>query len=389
MTLYASGARTDSVFAQARAKVGLEDFLERESVKLVRVGSQMRGPCVLCDGAGERFSVKEDKWRCYGCGQHGDVVDLCAALRKTTEYEAAQWLLGGDVTPSAPRAVKAKPAEGHSSSDKTAAEMWATAKPFAGTLGEKYLLKRGIYPAVVALAAPQLRYHPFAKHHWDGDTRDWVRAPAMVAQVVTAAGPTGGVHVTYLDRATAGKALLDRKKLMWGPQRDADGRPGCAWLIGPDGDGDLVVAEGIETGLSVAALALRKGLPMRVLAALSLDRLQGGIKRDKEGCMDPVRPEPDPSSPAVTWPMGDVGGWPEVMVAVDRDSHEQRVKARTGRGKVCHFLLTGEVRAQMCGRLAVAAWKSAGAPKVRAIAPPPGSDFNDELRRVLALESET
>lgn len=403
MTAYASGPRTsrerrshdpglkaDGLFDQARAKVSIADLLERESVKLVRAGQELRGPCVLCDGGGGRFAVKGEKWRCYGCDLRGDVVDLAAELEKCSLVEAARWLLGRDVAASAPRPRAAREAEpqGPSKAELIAGEMWAAARPLAGTLGARYLLGRGISADVVALAAPNLRYHPFARHHWDDRARDWVKAPAMVAQVVTPCGPTGGVHATYLDRASAGKAGFRRPdgspadKLMWGPQH-RDGRPGGAWLIGPDGDGDLATGEGIETALSVVTLAARAGISMRACAALSLGRLQGGWLRDEDGCIDPFAIRPDPERPAFTWPTPPASPWGEVRIAVDRDMGDLKVKARTGRGKVCWFLLPAETRARLCGRLAVAAWKAAGAERARAIAPPPGLDFNDELRRVI------
>lgn len=388
MSAYASGART-GLFDQARAKVSVEDLLKTESVKLVKRGKAMRGPCVLCDGGGERFEVKGEKWRCYGCDQHGDVVDLVAALRRLEPVEAVRFLLGGDMPASEPReraAPKSAPS-GPTVSEKVAAQILGEARPFAGTLAEKYLLGRGIAPAVLELAAPNLAYHPFAKHHWDSDAGTWIKAPALVVRVVTPSGPTGGAHVTYIDRATAKKAAFDTAKRMWGPQMDAQGRPGCAWLIGPDGAGDLVAAEGVETGLSMATLMARAGRWARVCAALSLNRLQGGILRDDDGCMDPYDPKPDPAAPAVTWPAPAASPWDEVVVAVDADMSPIKVLARTGRGRPCNFQLNAAARARVCGRLAVAAWKASGAPRVRAIAPALGSDFNDELRRVLARES--
>lgn len=284
-----------------------------------------------------------------------------------------------------------------SASELVAREIQAEAKPFQGTLAERYLLGRGIAPGVAMLAAENLRYHAAAKHHWDERGRCWVRAPAMVATVVVAGPdgeviPTGGVHCTYLDRETATKASLEPAKRMWGPQT-LDGRPGGAWLIGPTladltYGSDLVVAEGIETALSVATLGWRKGLVMRACATLALNRLQGGIHRDADGCIDPWRPTGDPERPAFTWPVPADDPWSQALVAVDRDMSDQRASVRTGRGKPIDQLLTAEVRARMCGRLAVAAWKAAGVPKARAIAPPPGLDFNDDLRRVLALETD-
>jgi hypothetical protein len=391
VTKYASAARIDSVFARAKEKVSIEDYLKRESVKLVRSGKQMRGPCILCDGGTSKFKVEGERFYCFGCERHGDVVQLVAEHRKCEPYDAARWLVGEDVPVSAPAARKPAAPVGPSVSDKVAAEILADAKPFAGSLAERYLLGRGIHPEVVELAAANLRYHGSAKHHWDDAGGHWVRAPAMVAPVVTHEGPTGGVHVTYLDRASGGKAGFSRSKLMWGAQM-RNGLPGGAWLIGPlDCAGlgtDLVVGEGIETSLSVATMAWRKGLGIRAAAALSLNRLQGGLHRDADGCVDPWRPIGDPASPAFTWPSPPQDPWGEVLIAVDRDMSDIRVRARSGRGKAVDMRLTAEVRARVCGRLAVAAWKGAGAHHARAIVPPPCSDFNDELRRVLALEHQ-
>lgn len=391
MTAYASGARIDGVFARAKARVTIEGYLKTQSVKLVVSGKEMRGPCILCDGGTTKFKVKDDRFRCFGCEKYGDVVDLVAEHQRVTQVEAARWLLGEDVPVSGPAERKPVAPAGPSNSDKVAAEILGEAKPFAGTLGERYLLGRGIDPDVVAAAAGNLRYHGAAKHHWDDAAGHWVRAPAMVAIPVTVAGPTGGVHVTYLDRTTGAKAAFKRAKLMWGSQT-LNGRPGGAWLIGPTGStalgADLVVAEGIETALSVATLAWRRGVVMRAAAALSLNRLQGLLKADPaDGCVDPWKPVGDPKSPAFAWPSPAEDPWSDVLIAVDRDMSEIKVMARSGRGKPVAMRLTGEIRARVCGRLAVANWKAAGAPRARAIAPPANTDFNDELRRVLALES--
>lgn len=386
----ASAARTDSVFDRAKKKVSIEDYLKGCSVKLVGGGKQLRGPCILCDGGTTKFKVEDERFYCFGCEKYGDVVELVALHRRCEPYTAARWLLGEDVPVSAPAERKPVAPSGPSTSDKVAAEILDDAKPFAGSLAERYLLGRGIDPQMVALAALNLRYHGSAKHHWDDALGHWVRAPAMVATVVTAEGPTGGAHVTYLDRATGGKAAFKHAKLMWGPQA-LNGKPGGAWLIGPelsDIRGTvLIVAEGIETSLSIVTLAWRKGLRMRAAAALSLNRLQGGVALDADKAMDVFHPAPEPKRPPFAWPIPEADPWPEVMIAVDRDMSEVKVRARTGRGRITDFTLTAEARAKLCGRLAVKGWLAAGAPKARAIAPSPGHDFNDDLRRVLARES--
>ncbi|MDZ4374000.1 MAG: CHC2 zinc finger domain-containing protein [Phenylobacterium sp.] len=391
----------DSVFVRAREKVSIADYLERNNVKLARAGRDQRGPCILCDGGTSKFRLMEggEKFRCYGCDAHGDVVDLVARHRRAEPFDAARWLLGEDIPMSAPRERRPDVPKGESASDRVAAEILAEAQPFAGTLGERYLLGRGIAPGVAAAAGADLRYHARAKHHWDDQARTWVCAPAMVAPVVVA-GPdgapvrTGGVHVTYLDRATAGKARLEPAKRMWGAQT-LDGRPGGAWLHGPRDElvtnTQLVVAEGIETALAFATLLHRKGVVARVCAALSLSRLQGGWLRDADGCFDPRLAEPDPAAPAFVWPRPADDPWPVVWIAIDRDMSEVRVRGRTGRGKPVDIRLTTEVRARVAARLATKAWRKTGevegiALDVRSVLPPPGLDFNDELRRVLARE---
>lgn len=400
--------------AAAGARVSVERLAGRE-VALVKAGSELRGPCPLCargaargpravepvkgrrkgKGRSESFAVKGDRWRCYRCGLFGDVVDLERELRGGTTVEAARRLAGDEPLPATvtPRAKPRPEPEGPSASARLAAELWREARPAAGSLVETYLAARGIVPAVIAAALGNLRFHPAAKWFWCDRSRRWATAPAMIVLVVVA-GPdgrpraTGGVHATYLAPDGRAKASAEDApaKVMWGPQT-LDGRPGGTWLIGPSleghaGDGLAVGAEGIETGLSLASLHwLRTGSLTRCWAALSLDRLQGRLLRDEARCVDLVALTPDPERPAFTWP-----GVERVRVGVDRDMSPLAVRARTGRGKAIEMELGPEARARICARLTVAAWRAAGASEARAVAPPPGMDFNDELRRVRARE---
>jgi hypothetical protein len=395
-----------SLFDQARGAGRIEDFA---GVALKRAGRELRGPCPFC-GAGVKsksgpfaVNVERQTFRCFcGCPQHGDVVDLVAAQRVESLAQAARWIIGGASGPIAP-AVRARPEkpQGPSAAQRIGAEMWASARDLTGSLGERYLIGRGVLPTVVALASAKLRFHPFAKAGWDERSGDWVKAPAILVQVVVpdADGvptPTGGIHATYLKRDGSGRDKALGKK-MWGPQGldlppDNDGVirrvTGGAWLIGPGpcvaGILDSSVGgEGIETSLSIASLSLMRGRHVRAWAALSLDRLQGGELVDADGARDLEHPRPDPAVPPFVWP-----GQDRVLIGVDRDMSPIRVKGRTGRGKICMFEVDAEARARRCGQLAVAGWLAAGAREARAIAPPPGLDFNDELRRVLALEGQ-
>lgn len=379
-----------SLFDQARAVLSV-DALAAGVTDLKRAGSELRGICPLC-GSGKKnsasapFAVKPGKgsWRCYVCDAHGDVVDLEQQLRGGTPIEAARRLVGNAPLPArTSRPVeRVKAPEGPSASDRVAAEILAGRRPFAGSPAERYLRGRGVTAAVLALAGHRMAFHPAAKWGWDEAARRWITAPALVLEVVTPAPdgepvPTGGVHCTYLAPAGAGKAALDPAKKMWGPQ-GADGRPGVAWLFGDPKSAPLfwlTVGEGLETVLSRVSMDPHPQVGM-AMAALSLDRLQGGVLRDDEGCIDAFDPQANPERPPATWP----GRW-NVRICIDRDMGPMKVKARTGRGKVCDFIMDGEARARLCARLAVRGWKAAGAYHALAEAPPPGSDFNDELRR--------
>ena len=125
---------------------------------------------------------------------------------------------------------------------------WAEARPIAGTLAERYLRGRGI-----ACPLPNiLRFHPTC---WHGPTAR--RHPAMVARVEGSDGPA--VHRIYL-APSGGKAPVGPAKMALGATAG-----GAVRLLG--GHRRLVVAEGVETALSLAS-GLLDG-PMSLWAALS------------------------------------------------------------------------------------------------------------------------
>ena len=125
---------------------------------------------------------------------------------------------------------------------------WREAKPIAGTLAERYLRARGI----TAQLGEALRFHPAC---WHGPTAR--RHPAMVARVEGADG--FAIHRTYF-APDDGKAPVEPAKMMLGACAG-----GAVRLLG--GHRRLVVAEGIETALSLAS-GLLDG-PTSLWAALS------------------------------------------------------------------------------------------------------------------------
>lgn len=135
--------------------------------------------------------------------------------------------------------------------------LWHEAQPIGGTVAEAYLRGRGISCAL----PPTLRFHPSC---WHGATAR--RLPALVALVE--GGGDFAVHRTYLRPDGSGKADIDPAKAMLGAT--AGGAVRLAEAKGP-----LVVAEGIETALSLASGLLRG--PATVWAALSTSGLRGLI----------------------------------------------------------------------------------------------------------------
>mgnify|MGYP006271802715 CR=1 FL=1 len=135
-----------------------------------------------------------------------------------------------------------------------AARTWAQAQPIGGTVAEAYLRGRGIRSAL----GPALRFHPRCLHGPTGQ-----RLPAMVARI--AGGEGVAIHRTYLRPDGSGKAAVTPSKAMLGSARG-----GAVRLL--EGPRRLLVAEGIETALSAAALLED---PATVWAALSASGMQG------------------------------------------------------------------------------------------------------------------
>ncbi|MGC6498958.1 MAG: DUF7146 domain-containing protein [Henriciella sp.] len=179
-----------------------------------------------------------------GIGKEGQALLFCHGGCEFKDIAAA---LQGR-----PDAREIVPSQTHQSSSDSrqliARAVWDTADPVHGSLAERYLSSRGIdhlYP-------DSLRFHPKC-HHSSGR-----RLPALIAKID---GATGfAIHRTYLAPDGTGKAQVSPNKMMLGQCRG-----GAARLS--RGDGPLVVAEGIETTLSLGC-GLLQGAP-RLWAALS------------------------------------------------------------------------------------------------------------------------
>ncbi len=157
-----------------------------------------------------------------------------------------------------PRKTKIRKAEDEAKRShyvELARQCWTQGEPISGTLGERYLRARGI-----TCDLPSTLH--FDKDCWHGPTAS--KVPAMVATVVIG-GELVGVHRTFLAEPGI-KAFAKNSKLMLGPCAG-----GAVHLS--DGHGPLVVAEGIETGLSV--LSALSDISPRVWAALGTNGMIG------------------------------------------------------------------------------------------------------------------
>lgn len=139
--------------------------------------------------------------------------------------------------------------------ERQALAVWREALPVHGTLADTYLRRRGI----TCPLPDSLRFHPAC---WHGATAQ--RLPALVARVDGL--PRLAVHRTYLHADGSGKAEVEPSKAMLGAALG-----GAVRLA--EAEGPLVVAEGIETALSLPSGLLRA--PATVWAALSAAGIAG------------------------------------------------------------------------------------------------------------------
>lgn len=171
---------------------------------------------------------------------------------------AAAGLRSGDYTPPGAATVAQREREAKADAEKRAAQakmLWRESLPITGTMAEGYLHGRGI----TCPLSPALRFHGAC---WHGPTAK--RYPAMVAAVQGAGFPA--VHRTYLCPDGTGKAAIVPDKMMLGATAG-----GAVRLA--DGPSRLVVAEGIESGLSLLCGLLDD--PVTLWAGLSTSGLRG------------------------------------------------------------------------------------------------------------------
>ncbi|WP_137700025.1 DUF7146 domain-containing protein [Marimonas lutisalis] len=211
-------------------------------------GSYGVAPCPVCQPEARR----DQDALTLGDGDDGRLLLHCKRAEcDFRDILTAAGVTPGDYRPPDPAAAARRKAEAQADAERRARQArhcWEETRQIEGTPAEAYLRGRGI----TCPLPPTLRFHPEC---WHGPTAK--RYPAMVARIDNADG--FAVHRTYL-------APVETRKAMLGPTRG-----GAVRLS--DGAFRLVVAEGIETALSLLSGLLSE--PATVWAALSTSGMAG------------------------------------------------------------------------------------------------------------------
>lgn len=213
-------------------------------------------PCPICQPdarKGQNALTLKD-------GDEGRLLAHCKRLGcNFRDILVAVGLAPGDYRSPDPAELARRAAERQAETTKRARQaerLWKEAQPIAGTPAETYLREaRGITNPL----PDTLRCHPAC---WHGATAK--RYPALLALVE--GGDGFAVHRTYLRPQGCGKAAIEPDKTMLGTVAGGSVRL-C------EAQGPMVVAEGIETALSLPCALLRA--PATIWAALSTSGMRG------------------------------------------------------------------------------------------------------------------
>ena len=122
-------------FDAIRTAHPLAGFCESRGLELRRNGPEGQFVC-LCPLHAEKtpsFTIYSDgRYYCFGCGGHGDIMDLCAKLDGLSLTEAADKLSGGTYAVSVPAPVAVKPKAVYQLSDADIKRMADAAHRLSG-----------------------------------------------------------------------------------------------------------------------------------------------------------------------------------------------------------------------------------------------------------------
>lgn len=211
-------------------------------VPLRQSGQEWIARCPFHNDRTPSFTIYDGgrRFKCFGCGAGGDVLDFVQRAYGLSLPDAAR-ILGTGALPQSERNPSGEFSHTAKRGLERSAEalaIWNRAIPVAGTLAETYLRWRAIdppYPAVLRFL--RLPY---------GNSRP---LPCLVCAVRDLAGEVIGIQRIWLAYDGRGKAALRKPKLSLGRVRG-----GAIRLGEPDSTGTVTACEGPEDGLSLAAM---------------------------------------------------------------------------------------------------------------------------------------
>ena len=182
---------------------------------------------------------------CFGCGWNGDIIRFVQDADGLSFRDACEAITSGDLPLVDQQVLAAEKEEDErirAEAIALAADIWDTSQPLKGTLGERYLLSRGI-----GILPDRFRFNRIPSWY-DFSTGECGRnRPAIVCLVTDIYDRPIGIQRIFLADDGMGKAPdMANAKLSFG-------RPaGGAIRIGPQGGDHVVLVEGPEDGATVA-----------------------------------------------------------------------------------------------------------------------------------------
>ena len=202
-------------------------------MKLTKRGRLHVGLCPFHKERTPSFTIKGDRFRCYGCDERGDIFDYLRHALGKTFVESVSFLAGGEFVKHERSAEAAEPEHNYADA---ARRIWMEAIDPLGTLTERYLGFRGYELP----EAPVIRFHPRCPSPYG-------KLPAMICKMADPrTGHETGIHRTFLQPDGMGKASVAKAKMMIGAANPIQ-------LYEWQGDG-LGLAEGVETALAIAQI---------------------------------------------------------------------------------------------------------------------------------------
>ena len=289
--------------------------------------------CPFHDDRTPSCHIYPDHFYCFGCGAHGDPIDLLM-MTEGIDRDAAIQLLGTWQGPAS------QPRSGEDGADMPASALrpWDHAQPIAGTIAERYLAEtRGInIDALPANSEAVLRFHPSCPFGRDQ------RHPCLLALFRDAKSDApAGIHRVAL---TPKAQKIDRRMLgRWPTPR--------AIKLWP-AESSLVIGEGIETVLAAATRLQHRGALLRPAWAIGSS---GGIAR---------------------FPL--IAGVERLIILVDNDANGVILVDNDANG-------VGPNSAKECAKR----WATAGRAVALLTPQQSGTDFNDLVQGSARLETHT